>query len=70
VQSARDASNAIGDLRMGPPALAADDAKERMGLFGHCLLPIFAGLTSFPGDAKHRAWNLEIPGLALRAIPE
>jgi hypothetical protein len=34
-------------------------------------------LTSFPGDAKHRATmcnctseNLEIPGLVLRTIPE
>jgi hypothetical protein len=25
---------------------------------------------SFRGDAQHRTRNLEIPGLALRAIPE
>jgi hypothetical protein len=25
---------------------------------------------SFRGDAKHRARNLEIPGLVLRTIPE
>jgi hypothetical protein len=25
---------------------------------------------SFRGDAKHRTRNLEIPGLALRTIPE
>jgi len=24
----------------------------------------------FPGDAKHRTRNLEIPGLVLRTIPE
>jgi hypothetical protein len=27
-------------------------------------------LSSFRGDAKHRARNLEIPGLVLRTIPE
>jgi len=25
---------------------------------------------SFRGDATHRTWNLEIPGLVLRTIPE
>jgi hypothetical protein len=26
--------------------------------------------SSFRGDAKHRTWNLEIPDLVLRTIPE
>jgi hypothetical protein len=29
-----------------------------------------SSLPSFRGDAKHRTWNLEIPGLVLRTIPE
>jgi hypothetical protein len=28
------------------------------------------GEPSFRGDAKHRTWNPEIPGLVLRTIPE
>jgi len=31
---------------------------------------VFVISPSFRGDAPHRTRNLEIPGLALRAIPE
>jgi len=55
LQTAGDAVGAIGDLGVAPFAIAADDAAERWGCVGHCLVRFFGEqreLSSSPAKVR------------------
>ena len=62
LQTAGDAVGAIGDLGVAPFAIAADDAAERWGCVGHCLVRFWrtARVVVITGKSAKRVFALDV----------